>query len=247
MKRPLFLVVCVLAMLSACDDGNENTSPLAVGPMTREDTLFVLVPGGSFTNSSGLSVNVETFSLMACEVTNRFYAGAAQAARVEMPPDPRFPGVSDYVSEMPGHPVVNVSPDEASRVAAALGLRLPTQDEWEYAASRGLTGDIGSQFVWGRLTPEEAPGIPGNYLALGDWEQRDADGFPYTAPVGSYPLSQAGFADLAGNVAEIVLDDSSFVLKGGSWAQDEDAMTIGWYRVFASGDRCWYAGFRFAR
>lgn len=247
MKRAIPYLVFILAALSACGGGDDQESPLAVGSLTREDTLFIVVPGGSFTNSSGVAVQVEAFSLMAYEVTNRFYAKAAQGARVELPPDPRFPGVSSYVSDMPGHPVVNVSPDEASRVAASLGLRLPTRNEWEYAASLGLSGDIGVQFVWGRLTPEEVPGIPGNYLALGDWDQRDADGFPYTSPIGAYPLSHAGFADMAGNVAEMVLDDSTCVLKGGSWAQDENAMRIGWSRYFAAGDRCWYAGFRFAR
>lgn len=247
MKRELSPIL-MLAVLSAGCGGSGNNRHLPFPEAaTREDTLFVTIPGGVFTNSSGEQVQVETFDLMVFEVSNRLYAGAAAAAGVEPPPDPCFPGIDDYMEELPGHPVVNVSPEEASRVAQSLGLRLPTLDEWEYAASRGLSGAIGEQFPWGGLAPDETPGIPANYLALDDWNSRDADGFAYTAPGGSYPLSPAGVADIGGNVAEFALRDSSWVLKGGSWAQPEKALHLEWTRDFASGDRCWYAGCRFVR
>ncbi len=247
MKRLLFVPVALAALAASCGGADEGGTAADPGIVIPEDTLFITVPGGTFTNSSGETVNVETFSIMAHEVCNRFYADAARDAHIEFPPDPRFPGVSDYTAERPDHPVVNVSPDEASRLASSLGMRLPTRNEWEYAASRGLSGAIGEQFTWGTVSPGMTPEFPANFLANGDWEQRDADGFAFTAPCGSFPLSQSGLADLCGNVAEMVRDDSAFVLKGGSWTQPEDAMTIGWNRVITSGDRCWYAGFRFAR
>ena len=247
MNRPVTLAVSALMVLAACGGGGGDAPPVSFPPIEPRDTLFVRISGGTFTNSLGVTVQVEAFSLMACEVSNRLYANAAGAARVELPPDPGFPGVGNYIQEMPDHPVVNISPAEAERVAESMNLRLPTRDEWEYAASLGLSGDVSGQFPWGRLSPEETPGIPGNYLALDDWNRRDSDGFAFTAPCGSYPYSRAGLADLAGNVAEMVFDDSVWVLKGGSWAQNHEAMRIGWSRGFASGDRCWYAGFRLAR
>ncbi len=239
---------CLLAALSVGCGGSDDHGhlPFPEGA-AHEDTLFVTVPGGVFINSSGEEVQVGTFEIMVHEVSNRFYAAAAAAAGVELPPDPCFPGVGNYMEDLPGYPVVNLSPCEASRVAGSLGLRLPTRNEWEYAASRGLSGDIARLFPWGALSPDETPGFPANYLAMDEWNSRDADGFAYTAPIGSYPLSSAGVADLGGNVAEFTLTDSSWVLKGGGWAQPGDAMLLGWAMDFADGDRCWYAGCRFVR
>lgn len=251
MKKRCFVFLPVLAAalaLAVACGGDEpaNTSDSA-GSMTPDDTLFQLIRGGTFVNSSGETVRVETFSIMVHEVSNRFYAHFAGASRIEPPPDPGFPGIANSMAELPDHPVVNVSPSEAAEFAASMNLRLPTRNEWEYAASQGLSGAIANQYPWGSLPPTEAGGMPGNYLAFDDWLQRDADGYAYTAPCGSFPLSRAGLADLGGNAAEMVHEDSVWVLKGGSWAQGEDAMTLGWSREFASGDRCWYAGFRLAR
>jgi formylglycine-generating enzyme required for sulfatase activity len=246
-KRDLSQAILLAILAAGCGGSGENRHLPFPEAATREDTLFVTIPGGVFTNTSGEQVQVETFEIMVYEVSNRLYAGAAEAAGVENPPDPCFPGIDDYMEELPGHPVVNISPEEASRVAQSLGLRLPTLDEWEYAASWGLSGDISEQFPWGELAPGETPGIPANYLALDEWKSRDADGFAYTAPGGAYPLTTAGMADMGGNVAEFTRGDSSWVLKGGSWAQPEDAMRLEWSRNFSAGDRCWYAGCRFAR
>jgi len=251
LKKRCFHSVPFLAAALACavacgGDEPGYDRPSAVS-LTTGDTLFQVIHGGTFVNSSGETVRVETFSIMVHEVSNRLYAHYAGAARIETPPDPCFPGIADNIADQPDHPVVNVSPSEAAEFASSMNLRLPTRNEWEYAASQGLSGVIANQYPWGALPPTEAGGMPGNYLAQDDWLQRDADGYAYTSPCGSFPLSRAGIADLGGNVAEMVYDDSVWVLKGGSWAQGEDAMTLGWSREFASGDRCWYAGFRLAR
>lgn len=243
----LFVLIASFAFTVACEGDDSGESNASADSVTPDDTLFQVIHGGTFVNSSGETVRVETFSIMVHEVSNRFYAHFAGASRIELPPDPCFPGITNNIAEQPDHPVVNVSPSEAAEFASSMNLRLPTRNEWEYVASQGLSGAIGVQYPWGSLPPTEVGGMPGNYLAHDDWLQRDADGYAYTSPYGSFPLSRAGFADLGGNVAEMVYDDSVWVLKGGSWAQGEDAMTLGWSREFASGDRCWYAGFRLAR
>lgn len=240
-------IAAAAAFEASCGGDGPNGAQVSPSAVTPDDTLFQVIHGGTFVNSSGETVRVETFSIMVHEVSNRFYSRFARASGIETPPDPCFPGIVDNIAGQPDHPVVNVSPSEAAEFAASMNFRLPTRNEWEYAASQGLTGAIADQYPWGALPPSEAGGVPANYLALDDWLQRDADGFAYTAPCGSFPLSRSGIADLGGNVAEMVLDDSVWVLKGGSWAQGEDAMTLGWSRRFSSGDRCWYAGFRLAR
>jgi formylglycine-generating enzyme required for sulfatase activity len=241
-------LLLVFFLAAACGEG-EHEDDLSVLPLTPEDTMFVSVPGGTFTNSSGETVEVPAFQMLRTEVNNRLYRHIAAGAGLDFPMDPGFPGMENYFFHFPDHPVVNVTPSQAEAAAAALSCRLPSRDQWEYAASRGLTGSITRQFPWGSLSPPEVPGIPANYLALDSWDTRDADGFAYTAPCGSYPLSDGGFADIAGNVAEMVFcgNDSSYHAAGGSWVQGEDAMRMGSIRPVAHGDLSWYIGFRLVR
>ena len=246
MKLREALPVLLLTLL-AC--GEEQTVIPAAEPVEESDTVFIQIPGGMFVNSLGESVTIESFQMLRSEVTNRLYRSLADQEGLSHPPDPGFPGMEQYFYDYPGHPVVNVSPFRARKAATAMGCRLPTRNQWEYAASLGLTGDIADQFPWGVLSPPDVPGVPANYMALDLWISRDADGFLYTAPHGSYPLSTGGLEDLGGNVAEITVSeaDSSIHLMGGSWAQPEEAMKLGFRRTVPEGDITWYAGFRLVK
>lgn len=241
------LSVLLAVLLTACDEEPE-VIPAPV-PVQVEDSVFVSIPGGRFVNSSGDTVSIQSFQLQKNEMNNRLYRYVVDSAGLPHPADPGFPGMAGYFYEFPDYPVVNISAPKAEIAAAFMDARLPTRDEWEYAASLGLTGDIAQQYPWGQLSPEDVPGVPANYMALDNWEQRDLDGFLYTGPCGSYALSGAGLADMAGNAAEMVFctSDSTIHLMGGSWAQVEYAMTFGFIRQIGSGDINWYTGFRMAR
>jgi len=248
MKRYSHSLILLIALFCiSC--GEEETVIPAPEPVEPSDTAFISVPGGTFTNSEGVTVEIEPFRMMRTEVNNRLYRYLADTEHLSHPSDPGFPVMQNYFYDFPEHPVVNVSPIRAKKAASALGCSLPTRDQWEYAASLGLSGDISGQFPWGRLSPTDVPGVPANYLALDLWDQRDLDGYLYTSPCGSYPLSSGGFADLAGNVAEMAtsVTDSTVYLMGGSWTQVEEAMKIGFVREILEGDICWYAGFRLVK
>jgi formylglycine-generating enzyme required for sulfatase activity len=112
------------------------------------------------------------------------------------------------------------------------GLRLPTEAEWEkaYRGGRFLDGDDSRQrpnpapereYPWGDEPPNgEVPRC--NY-------DGDEDGYPNTAPIGSFPgfESPYGAVDMAGNAAEWTLDwystsyhadlDGYRMRRGGSW------------------------------
>jgi formylglycine-generating enzyme required for sulfatase activity/serine/threonine protein kinase len=113
------------------------------------------------------------------------------------------------------HPVNCVDWEQASQYCDALapGARLPTEAEWEFAAR----GPDGRKYPWGDEVPSaahlnacglecvawgKANGVPETAMYQAD------DGFPNTAPVGSFPQgkSRYGVADVAGNVWEWVAD-----------------------------------------
>jgi len=114
------------------------------------------------------------------------------------------------------HPINCVDWDQAREACEARGARLPTEAEWELAA-RGPDGRI---YPWG----DNPPG-PDLLNACGKecvaWQKKHPDpesppalmydgddGFPNTAPVGSFPKgrSRYGLSDVVGNVWEWVAD-----------------------------------------
>jgi len=139
-------------------------------------------------------------------------------------------------SVVPGrenYPVTYVSWYDAAAFLRWCGLRLPSEAEWEKAfrGSIFLDGDKSKQnknplperkYPWGN----ESPNAEGIYRCNYDG---DDDGFPYTAPVGSFGEfnSPYGACDMAGNVAEWTLDwystsyhvglDGFRMVRGGSW------------------------------
>jgi formylglycine-generating enzyme required for sulfatase activity len=124
---------------------------------------------------------------------------------------------------------------EADAYARWRGGRLPSEAEWEHAA-RGSDGRL---FPWG----DSFDGTRLNYCDANcpnAWrDDRYADGYALTAPVGSFPAGQSwvGAYDMAGNVWEWTADWFSAdyhrsgdtvdpaapatgiekVLRGGSW------------------------------
>ena len=238
---------CALAgllLLAGC--GGEPPVVRELPEISPEDTLFVTVEGGSYVSASGDTVEVAAFQLSRYEVTNRLYLSMARAEGLPDPPDPGFMGVMDYVWRRPDCPVVNVSSVEAAKAAGAMGCRLPTAAELVWAST--LPDDPAAPYPWGRLSPEDAGGML-NYLAGDSWESRGEDGSLWPAPVGTYPLSDRGLAEITGNVAEWTSDGDSLhkLVHGGSWlspSQDVQARSL--QRLFPT-DRSWHTGFRLAR
>ena len=105
-------------------------------------------------------------------------------------------------------PVVCVSWYDAAAFCEWTGVRLPTEEEWEYAA----TGGDEHEYPWGN-------GFDADKCNTREGEVGD------TTPVGTYSPqgdSPFGIADMAGNVWEWIDSEESIKpLRGGSWFSDQ--------------------------
>ncbi|MEO1452517.1 MAG: formylglycine-generating enzyme family protein [Pseudomonadota bacterium] len=122
------------------------------------------------------------------------------------------------------HPVVHVTLNDARAYAAWAGGRIPTEVEWEYAASRGL---------FDPMDPESGVRATDGSARANIWTgifpviNSRRDGFAGTAPVGCFEPGLTGAYDVIGNVWEWT--DSPFApavprftIKGGSYLCSED-------------------------
>jgi formylglycine-generating enzyme required for sulfatase activity len=121
----------------------------------------------------------------------------------------------------PGRPITGVTPEEAMRACRFYGGRLPSGDEWVFAAAGvearrfpwGPTGLVCRRAVFGLVAGPCARGAVGPEIAG-------------TRPDGATP---EGVLDLVGNVAEWTVEtDGSFVARGGSYASRVAADVKSW-------------------
>ena len=144
------------------------------------------------------TVHVEAFAIDRLEETE----GQACAS---LGSDPRCTNAE------PARAFANVSHEEARRLCAAKGGRLPTEDEWMVAAM----GDRARRYPWGDT------GAVCRRAAWGLASGPCAEGATGPDTVGAHPdgRTPTGIHDLAGNVDEWVCAgaDCRPMARGGSW------------------------------
>jgi formylglycine-generating enzyme required for sulfatase activity len=188
------------------------------------------------------AVTVAAFCMDPTEVTVAAYKGCTSCSA------PSTSGACNWgVAGRDNHPINCVDWNQATAFCTAVGKRLPTEEEWEYAAR----GAAGWKHPWGN-TP------PSNQLC---WA-RYGDGKPNsTCPAGSYSAGRSPFGlnDMAGNVCEWTsspycpytdpaCSNSARVGRGGCWSDGGATIVRGASRyIIVPGDRGSLLGFRCAR
>lgn len=218
---------------------------------------MVRIPGGSFMMGSEDGapkegpqhrVEVAPFELDITEVTVGAYTECVRAGRCAIPDsgggDPRDRGKCTYDQGAKNQPMNCVDWSQAAAFCQAQGKRLPTEQEWEFAA-RGGPEERSSP--WGS-------DAPGTQLCWQGLAKRGG-----TCEVGSFPPGAYGLMDMVGNVWEWTADDYAAdysrvpdhalrAIRGGGWSSPHPGGVRGTSRDGAPPSfRLSILGFRCAR
>lgn len=217
---------------------------------------MVPIPAGEFTigdvffgeNSDALPthrVSMARFLLMDREVSFAQFDAFARRAKIPIPDD-EGRGRGDRA-------VVQVTWQEADAFCRAYGLRLPTEQEWEYAARAGGHPDL----IAGSVSDEPD--------SLNRYSRNRAISTPYSIASGTKAPNRLGLHDMSGNVFEWIgpyyqfyrasvdsvewvdLDVNSMrVIRGGSFREDSRTLHTYWRVAVLSDTRDDDIGFRCA-
>jgi formylglycine-generating enzyme required for sulfatase activity len=209
--------------------------------------VYVWIPPGSFAmgcSSGDGDCDPDELPVHTVRIRRGFWLSRAEVTNAEwakrMKPTPKLDRAGTA-----SHPVVSMERTEAKRYCAAIGGRLPTEGEWEYAARAGSR----ERFY--------------DTLAEIAWFEDNSDDSPH--PVGLKAPNAYGLYDMLGNVSEWVLDryynkyddttteieepippNSSAVTRGGAWHSDAKGVRVS-NRVAVERDHADYdTGFRCA-
>lgn len=126
-------------------------------------------------------------------------------------------GENSSINDKLDHPVVHVSLRDARAYAEWAGGRLPTELEWEYAATLGLADP--SRIDSGAYDDQNKP-IANTWQGIFPLLNTNEDGFKNTSPVACYLPSKIGLYDMIGNAWEWTntpKSKSAHIIKGGSF------------------------------
>ncbi len=213
-----------------------STNPAPSGPPDPPPGM-ILVIGGQFQmgrddgddiDTPSHIMQVKPFLLDKTEVTNEQYKAFVVATAHSAPPawkDKSYPEGQDKF------PVTDVTWEDASTYAKWAKKRLPTEEEWEYAAR----GNDGRLYPYGK---EFQPGLANLKTDATTGKQKEN-----LSQVGSYPEGQSpiGALDMVGNVWEWTASSLKAyhggklpaqegyqnlkVIRGGSWKTDPKQAT----------------------
>lgn len=284
--RFMFIILAMTAVLGACSQSQDK--PLSGGPASLQDNL-VLVEGGTMkntnTNYGSGNVVIKDFYIGRHEVTQREWvevmgSNPSGFKGDDLPVETvSWYDAIEYCNRLsireglaPYYNIDRSKPDPANKSEydpikwivtineGANGYRLPTEAEWEYAASGGqLSG--GYVYSGGNDADEVAwywRNAGESYLD-GEWSWPAIEqNRNRTQPVGSKKPNELGLYDMSGNVREWcwnwydegeLTDQGGMyrIVKGGGWIGDVSNAEIAFRGKFEASGIGPDQGFRIVR
>ena len=202
-----------------------------------ENLTWIDIPAGSFDSSVPAATNptsVGAFRLSKTPTTVAQFKACVEAG-VCLAANYVVYSSENYCNYNRGdawlnHPMNCVDWTGAKTFCEWIGGRLPTEDEWQYAATHDGTQALQTTYSWGNDAPThcghanyDASSSVSNRYCNGKTEVASSVG---TSVVGTYSTlgdSPLGLQDMSGNVWEWTsskYDLSYYVVKGGSWSND---------------------------
>ncbi len=198
--------------------------------------------GGGTQRVGKRKVEIKSFCFDRTEVTVDAYASCAKIGVCASEGLECGNGATWNKKGRGSHPVNCVTWDDADNFCRAHGKRLPTEEEFEWAA-RGR--DRAQTYPWGEEPPADRACWDGAGSSVGAGERKEP------CRVGSNPRADSpdGLADLAGNVREWTASKHGRfrVLRGGSWGDSLASFLSATFRGWnAPDERMELLGFRCA-
>ena len=215
-----------------------------VGPV---EISGIKIPAGSFNSSVPDAVNpvsVDAFVIAKTETTVEQFkacveAGACAAENYKVNSESIHCNYNRGDAWL-NHPMNCVNWHGANEYCAWIGGRLPTEDEWQYAATHDGTQALETTYPWGNDAPTHCVHATYNDYVSGSYDNAcdgttviPWDDYVGTASVGTYSAgnSPLGLQDMAGNVLEWTsslwsAQNSYRVSKGGSWVSEASDLSV---------------------
>jgi formylglycine-generating enzyme required for sulfatase activity len=227
---------------------NKSTAPASPGPASRCPEGMALIPSAETwlgsARGQGASdewpryrTRLAAFCKDLTEVTVGAYAGCVQAGKCTPADTKRVTCTASHHAE--NFPINCVDAAQAEAFCASKGARLPSEAEWEYAASGGDE----RLYSWGSEPPD----------GRACWKNRGA------CPVRSFGAGAFGLFDMTGNVWEWTstgygdypwpaVESPNRVYRGGGWSRRfEKWMSVRLRNREGASQRGSHLGFRCAQ
>ena len=230
---------------SSCANGGIKIEILVDGAVDESQTQYVCHGAGAHENTIGTiaAINIPAGTLTSAGVAIEAFKMArtpTTVAQFKACVDAGACTVDNYYTVASSlycnynrgdawldHPMNCVNWHGANEYCAWIGGRLPTEHEWQYAATHNGVEATETTYAWGNDAPthcghanyyDSATSMHCNGLT-------EVSSFVGTAPVGMYSPkgdSPLGLQDITGNVWEWTgtlysATSSTYILKGGSW------------------------------
>ncbi len=201
---------------------------------------YIRIPAGSFVwwsyeghrEDDTVTYTLEAFALKKTPVTVAEFQKCVDAGGCRSKHYKKYADKPDFSkcnynrgNDWLNHPMNCISWNGAKEYCEWIGGRLPSKEEWEYAATHNGTEHLNTKYPWGDSEPDASRA---NYDYAKDYSDNHS-----TSAVGSYSPagdSPLGLVDMIGNVWEWTTTPytyrakgslfstwNGYVVKGGSW------------------------------